>query len=429
MVPVDIRFPDLIDDHISAVEICLQQLKKCDAVIGIFGNRYGSIPPALYRGVYPPRGLEVLKTLDEGMSITDCELRSAIAWKKPLIVFERKLFSESSECAASKEKFNQMKEFVKSAVAGDDVFEYEDGFGRNFANLFRQNVDRFVLEFVPSLDTVECKNVALKSEIFGRKLMLNRAKEIVYAGEMAAVYGKPETGKTLFLRYLYDLEKSRGKRVAWYDCTEDTTVSEILESIRYQLGIKIQPGKDKNALMTSMKSNVVIFIDNAEHLQSLSWIGTLRSDMSIVFAIRRSVIRPEMFAEAVNNWLDLPQLNAIDKQAILNAYLGFSAPADLQSRVHSAVDSRFPRFLKLFALGLKRFLHNVSNFQVPSSFSDLGVFLLERAKLYYGTIIESAVGMLLDGPMQFDDWMQALQFDENGNKVRSLKKFSVCLGF
>ena len=420
LVPVDIRFPDLIDDGITAIEICLQQLKKSDAVIGLFGNRYGTVPPALFRGAHPSRGLEVLKTFDEDISITECEMRAALAWNKPMIILNNNDLGQSSEPVYRKEKFIALKKLIESNN-GDNFVQY--GRGLPFGTSFNDNITSFIRTqllnpTVPNIETgLTVRSETNNSDIFGRKLILNRAKEVVYPGEMTAVYGKSETGKTLFLRYLYDLEKVRGRRVAWYDFSDGDTILNLLESLRFQLGIKIQPGKDKHNLMTSMKSNVTICIDNAEHLQTLSWIGELRSDMSIVFAIRRSVVRPEQFAESVTNWLDLPELNSSDKQSILNAYLGFSAPSGLQTRVHAASDSRFPRFLKLFALGLKRFCHNLTDLDVPSSFSDLGLFLLGRAKIYYGLIVESAIAMLLDGPIQFDDLIRSLQFDANGNEV------------
>ena len=97
--------------------------------------------------------------------------------------------------------------------------------------------------------------------------------------------------------------------------------------------------------MTSMKSNVSIFVDNAEHLTTLSWIGALRRDVSVIFAIRRHVMKPDLFVERVTNWLDIPQLNPLDKQSILNAHLGFSAPSGLHSKVRAALNTNTYNFI------------------------------------------------------------------------------------
>ena len=106
-----------------------------------------------------------------------------------------------------------------------------------------------------------------------------------------------------------------------------------------------KPGRDATCLMTSMKSNVSIFIDNAEHLTTLSWIGSLRRDVSIIFAIRRHVMKPDLFVERVTNWLDIPQLNPLDKQSILNAHLGFSAPSVLHSKVRAYLNLLTSHFI------------------------------------------------------------------------------------
>ena len=73
--------------------------------------------------------------------------------------------------------------------------------------------------------------------------------------------------------------------------------------------------------------------------------------------------------------------------------------------------------MKIFAIGVKRFCHNVSDLDVPSSFDNLGLFLLRHAQAFYGSVVESAIAMLLDGAMHFDDWTAALQYDSSGSLV------------
>ena len=129
-------------------------------------------------------------------------------------------------------------------------------------------------------------------------------------------------------------------------------------------------------------------------------------------------MRPEIFTEVVSNWLEIPNLNPIDKQLLMNSYLGFKAPSDFHTRVQTAPDSRFPEFLKLFSIGLNRFCNELHEIEIPRSFSDLGLFLIEKAAEQYGTIVKSAVTMLLDGPIDSDDWTKSLKYDRSGNEMK-----------
>ena len=183
-------------------------------------------------------------------------------------------------------KYHLKNQFEDGQV---DVFLQTSLF-RNFHEDFK---DKFFSEFPKFLDSALLKiddpqplnKYKKPNDIIGRKLLINKCRDIVYAGEMTALRGKKQCGKTLFMRFLYDLEKIKGRRVAWCDFKENSTIPELLEDIRNQLGIKIQPGKDKNCFQTSLKQNVSIFIDNAHFLQTLTWIGKIRPDTSLIFSI------------------------------------------------------------------------------------------------------------------------------------------------
>ena len=129
-------------------------------------------------------------------------------------------------------------------------------------------------------------------------------------------------------------------------------------------------------------------------------------------------MRPEIFSDSVTNWLEIPTLMPMDKQLLMNSYLGFNAPSDFHSRLHAAPDSRFPEFLQLFSTGLNRFCNELDEVEIPRSFSDLGYFLVEKASEQYGTIVKSAVAMLLDGPVDLEDWTGSLKFDRSGNEMK-----------
>jgi hypothetical protein len=200
--------------------------------------------------------------------------------------------------------------------------------------------------------------------LLGRDLLVNRARAIAYPGQISGLIGQDETGKSLFLRYIYDLEKSRGRNVAWFECFRNCNIPDLLESLRYQLGVRIQPGKDKNDILTNMKSSVTICIDNAEHLETLSWIGDIKSKISFVLSVNETFGNRYIFDKRVKNWLQIPHLNPIEKKQILNSYLGFVAPPEFHSKVQFAQDSKYPRYLKLLSVGIKRFRHRSTKISV-----------------------------------------------------------------
>ena len=92
-------------------------------------------------------------------------------------------------------------------------------------------------------------------------------------------------GKTLLLKWLFDLEKSRNRKVAWFSCEPNQTVDDFLDSIRSQLGIRIQPGQDKTQLVTKLPTGKIsIFVDNAHYMDSIStWLSKVPPNLAITF--------------------------------------------------------------------------------------------------------------------------------------------------
>jgi len=72
-----------LPDEKSTLEVCLENLKKCDIYVGIIGSRYGSIVPENQLKEVEGKNYEKYK----GLSFTHYELRKAGELEIPRAVF------------------------------------------------------------------------------------------------------------------------------------------------------------------------------------------------------------------------------------------------------------------------------------------------------------------------------------------------------
>ena len=247
LVPVDIRFPSTLEDEILTVETCLRQLEKSDLVIGLIGNRNGSSPKALFHGVYPPKGLEFLKNFEAGISYTEVEMRAAVLWKKPFFVLNRVGFRDETETPDKFELVQKLKTHLEDKFKSGEV-AYFANFRANIQKTFLAGFSKFLESELGKLDDPKPLNKYKKpNEIIGRKLLVNKCRDIVYAGEMTALRGKKQCGKTLFLRFLYDLEKIKGRRqgsaqpicgLSFVSVSENKPLTKIYAWVLEQLAIE-----------------------------------------------------------------------------------------------------------------------------------------------------------------------------------------------
>ena len=136
--------------------------------------------------------------------------------------------------------------------------------------------------------------------------------------QLTCVRGEPGLGKTLLLKWLFDLEKSRNRKVAWFSCEPNQTVDDFLDSIRSQLGIRIQPGQDKTQLVTKLPTGKIsIFVDNAHYMDSIStWLSKVPPNLAIIFwseifvdfkisYFSRENVKNSAFDQLIDNWVDV----------------------------------------------------------------------------------------------------------------------------
>ena len=61
------------------VELCLEQIKRCDLFIGILGERYGSIPQNELLKELPPEYEDFVKEVEnDGLSMTQLEMEYGV---------------------------------------------------------------------------------------------------------------------------------------------------------------------------------------------------------------------------------------------------------------------------------------------------------------------------------------------------------------
>ena len=272
-VPIDIRFEENVSDEIEAVTVCLRQVAECDLLFHIQGERYGTIPNVLYRGVYPPKGLEFLKNFEEkSLSITEAEVRAAMTFKKPIVSISCDEISHSK----SKKMQNDMQKYENTigTTSKCDLKDLEK-FSAVVFDAFENSELYVTLE---KASEKKSPSHAVTDNIIGRKLLLDKASNSVFHSQVTCIYGQEKMGKTSLMKYVFNKvgfqtiksvsdwlsyhrehqfenlskEKSKGRMVAWYECSPGQDTMEMLDDIREQLGIRIQPGKDKSNINTSL---------------------------------------------------------------------------------------------------------------------------------------------------------------------------------
>ena len=209
LVPVDIRFGEMVDeaDAVEAVSVCLKQLITCDLVVHIVGNRYGTIPKYLYRGTYPPRGLEFLKDLDN-VSITEAEITCAKKYGIPIIHM-------LDETCTNERNLKMLDK--KNTIQFTSTEDYTAKASMAISSQELKSVEK------------KTKN---KPEIIGRRILLDQAASSVFHSQLTCIRGDAGMGKTLLMKWLFDLEKSKNRQVAWLQCQPDQTTDELLDSLR-----------------------------------------------------------------------------------------------------------------------------------------------------------------------------------------------------
>ena len=198
-VPIDIRFEENVSDEIEAVTVCLRQVAECDLLFHIQGKRYGTIPKALYRGVYPPKGLEFLKNFEEkSISITEAEVRAAIAFRKPILSISCDEISHSK----SKKLQNDLKKYENTLITIsncdlDDLEKFSEAIVGAFNN------PELYTDLPLENGSKKKSSHAYTDNIIGRKLLLDKASNSIFHSQVTCVYGQEKMGKTSLMKYLF----------------------------------------------------------------------------------------------------------------------------------------------------------------------------------------------------------------------------------
>ena len=362
LVPIDIRFPENFASPIRATTFCLKKIIEADIVIGVLGERYGSVPGRLYEEIFPPAGFDFTTSWGEDnkkLSITAAELLTAHHFNKPMVIFKKHMLERDPR--------------VESLAQKLDVSVHNFQFISDLSNLVMESLVDLVEEsLADNIGSINEDDLAFH----GRHMVLNRAKNCVFEGQSTVIFGKKDAGKTCLLKYLRRKEIEKGRLTAWFDCNDTSTVEDILDCVREQLGIVVKPKEDHKLLESSLPFNATVFIDNAQHLETIDWANlSHKARFSVVFSLRTNNLTPSrMFRDTSRNFLHLKPLSSSEKKVIFNGFLGFEADRNVRKAVDSLEGSSNVAFLKMLAAGLRTFTNKIPIHHLPNTFDELGPF-------------------------------------------------------
>lgn len=249
-------------------EVCLANLRKCNAVILILGTKYGSIDP------------------EEKISITEVEYDEARSLQLPVFVF-RKVNTDGEwvpdeNIAVTKKKFVNFKKIL-DAEHYRETFQNSEELGRKIAiaihNFESDNGEigirnpQFVsgeIFFKPQLDERKIFNHC--HPFFGRSILLKTASEFVGSEKpILVLHGRGGIGKSKIIYEIYKKNSNNQVFKFWFLRENSQLLAESFRQI---------PLKKKN----------IIVVDDAHRLSDLKSLINLafeyQHNIQIIFSLR-----------------------------------------------------------------------------------------------------------------------------------------------
>ncbi|KAM9469252.1 telomerase protein component 1-like isoform 2-T2 [Clarias gariepinus] len=248
---VDLRWGVTKDESARAAEICLQEVCRCQVLLGILGERYGLVPPRPSLPDLPHYSW--LKSAPEGLSVTEMEIRQFQAvfpdsaqsrmffyFRSPQLLssvpeaWRDDFAAESKETAA---KMEDLKQWIKNndlrvtenypcewggVVDGKAYVKALEDFAKAvmedlwsvIQNLFVEESDE--ADLTAEIKEQEVHQEAQSQQFYGRAKLLSKAKEKIEEsqrkGGVLLVEGGAGVGKTAFMAALAHALQTPDKR-------------------------------------------------------------------------------------------------------------------------------------------------------------------------------------------------------------------------
>ncbi|NHV06647.1 MAG: DUF4062 domain-containing protein, partial [Thaumarchaeota archaeon] len=252
-----------LPDEKSTLEVCLENLKKCDIYVGIIGSRYGSIVPESQLKEVEGKNYEKYK----GLSFTHYEFRKAGELGIPRAVF---IVNEESK----EDEINKFKKEIEDSIF-PSYFDNLDELSEKVESLLKEKIPEWTLEGKIKIPGFYGREEELR-EIYEK---ITDEKQIY---SIINIFGIGGIGKTAFVEVLLLLLSIKGYLVWEVRSTEgrETTFSTpenyksgVLEfpNIRglvQLLGIEVRENIEDSLINWLDDNNIVLFIDDFQKLEN-----------------------------------------------------------------------------------------------------------------------------------------------------------------
>ena len=275
-----------LPDEKSTLEVCLENLKKCDIYVGIIGSSYGSIIPENQLKEVEGENYEKYK----GLSFTHYEFRKAGELGIPRAVFivnEETILKEVKDSFSSANNLDEVMEKAKSSSKVNELItEVKASVSPvYFSNLdeLSKKVESFLREKIPEWTSKEKLKIP---GFYDREEELHELYEKITNEKQVCstinIFGVSGIGKTAFVEALL-LLLSRERYLVWeVRSTEDrATTFSIPENYKIGflefpnvrglvklLGIKAKRNVEDSLISWLDDNKVVLFIDDFQKLEN-----------------------------------------------------------------------------------------------------------------------------------------------------------------
>jgi len=252
-----------LPDEKSTLEVCLENLKKCDIYVGIIGSRYGSIVPENQLKEVEGKNYEKYK----GLSFTHYEFRKAGELGIPRAVF---IVNEESK----EDEINKFKKEIEDSIF-PSYFNNLDELSEKVESLLKEKIPEWALKEKLKIPGFYGREEELR-ELYEK---INNEKQIY---SVVNVFGIGGIGKTAFVEALllllsikkhliWEVRSTEGRETTF--STPENYKSGVLEfpNIRglvQLLGIEVRENIEDSLINWLEDNNVALFIDDFQKLES-----------------------------------------------------------------------------------------------------------------------------------------------------------------
>ena len=316
---IDLRW-GLTEEQINTkgqVELCLEQIKRCDLFLGILGERYGSIPQDELLNKLPPEYEDFVKEIgNDGLSMTQLEmeygvLQNAEASRNRAFFFFRcsdfieDLKEEEYKKYTSEDRLKLLMLKHRIRHSNLEVMEdYPACFDNNrvegleefgiraldvlwnaVQNLFPAKMETYNSKFEKEYQIQIANCHLINKEFVSRSKIFTNVRDEMNKTNLIQLAGQEGTGKTSILRKIAsDMERSKSALVIPFiqDGSDFKEMEDVLQYLIIKLDGEIPKDINAQSLAITFKEalekyalsgrKVLILLDIQTEVDNISWI-------------------------------------------------------------------------------------------------------------------------------------------------------------